>query len=39
MIFFENLALLNMNQQYKEAIVGVFVDFPKAFDTVNHKLF
>ena len=39
MIFFESLALLNMNQQYKEAIVGVFVDFQKVFDTVNHRFF
>ena len=39
-----NHALLNMTQQIKEAIdsgnlaVGVFVDFQKAFDTVNHKI-
>ena len=34
-----------MTQQIKEAIdsgnlaVGVFVDFQKVFDTVNHKIF
>ena len=39
-----NHALLDMTQQIKEAIdsgnlaVGVFVDFQKAFDTVNHKI-
>ena len=39
-----NHALLNMVQQIKETIdkgdigIGVFVDFQKAFDTVNHKI-
>ena len=39
-----NHALLNMTQQIKEAMdkgniaIGVFVDFQKAFDTVNHKI-
>ena len=39
-----NHALLSMTQQIKETIdkgniaVGVFVDFQKAFDTVNHKI-
>ena len=39
-----NHALLNMVQQIKETIdkgdigIGVFVDFQKAFDTVNHKM-
>ena len=39
-----NHALLSMTQQIKDAIdngnvaVGVFVDFQKAFDTVNHKI-
>ena len=39
-----NHALLSMTQQIKDIIdkgnlaVGVFVDFQKAFDTVNHKI-
>ena len=39
-----NHALLNMVQQIKETIdkrdisIGVFIDFQKAFDTVNHKI-
>ena len=39
-----NHALLSMTQQIKDTIdagniaVGVFVDFQKAFDTVNHKI-
>ena len=39
-----NHALLNMTQQIKETMdkgniaIGVFVDFQKAFDTVNHKI-
>ena len=39
-----NHALLSMTQEIKETIdkgnvaVGVFVDFQKAFDTVNHKI-
>ena len=40
-----NHALLSMTQEIKETIdkenvaVRVFVDFQKAFDTVNHKIF
>ena len=39
-----NHALLSMTQQIKEAIdhgklpIGVFIDFQKAFDTVNHEI-
>ena len=39
-----NHALLNMTQQIKETMdkgniaIGFFVDFQKAFDTVNHKI-
>ena len=39
-----NHALMSMTQQIKDTIekgnlaVGVFVDFQKAFDTVNHKI-
>jgi len=39
-----NHALLSMTQQIKDTIdngniaIGVFVDFQKAFDTVNHKI-
>ena len=39
-----NHALLSMTQQIKDTIskgnisVGVFIDFQKAFDTVNHKI-
>ena len=39
-----NHALLSMTQQIKDAIddgnmaVGIFVDFQKAFDTVNHEI-
>ena len=39
-----NHALLNMTQQIRDTIdngniaIGVFVDFQKAFDTVNHKI-
>ena len=39
-----NQALLSMTQQIKDTIdagniaVGVFVDFQKAFDTVNHEI-
>ena len=41
---FTNHALLNMIQQIREIIdngniaVGIFVDFQKAFDTVNHEI-
>jgi hypothetical protein len=39
-----NHALLSMTQQIREAMdngniaIGVFVDFAKAFDTVNHGI-
>ena len=39
-----NHALLSMAEQIKDVIdkgniaIGVFVDFQKAFDTVNHKI-
>ena len=40
-----NHALLSMTQQIRDIIengniaIGVFVDFQKAFDTVNHNIF